>query len=350
MAALALAVFPSFVAVSRDNGVDPLLLLLMILACGAALNAIEDGRWRWLMACAVLVGLAFNTKTLAAYLIVPGIGLAYLVCAPGAWYRRIGMLAVAGVVMGICSFAWIAAVELTPASQRPYVGSSTNNTELGLTFEYNGLGRVEGEVGGPGKIPVAEGGLVRTPVPIPSPPPAHPAQRALAVALERREAERRELLVKQDSSTYLPNGRLRDAIAFGGETGPMRLFENRLADQGSWMLPFAIFGMLALALLTARRRAQASQPTAGLPDRVRRLAARGGGDPQPLQRHRPPLLHLRHRSRGGRDGRRGRVRFDALCQAAHWACCCCPVRWARPWRLRSRCSTTSTICAGSSPS
>ena len=162
LAALALAVFPSFVAVSRDNGVDPLLLLLMILACGAALNAIEDGRWRWLMASAVLVGLAFNTKTLAAYLVVPGIGLAYLVCAPGRWYRRIGMLAVAGLVMGIASFAWIAAVELTPASQRPYVGSSTNNTELGLTFEYNGLGRVEGEVGGPGKIPVAEGGLVRT--------------------------------------------------------------------------------------------------------------------------------------------------------------------------------------------
>ena len=42
------------------------------------------------------------------------------------------------------SFAWIAVVELTPASQRPYVGSSTNNTELGLTFEYNGVGRVEG--------------------------------------------------------------------------------------------------------------------------------------------------------------------------------------------------------------
>ena len=34
-------------------------------------------------AAAVLVGLAFNTKTLAAYLVVPGIALGYLVCAPG---------------------------------------------------------------------------------------------------------------------------------------------------------------------------------------------------------------------------------------------------------------------------
>ena len=47
--ALAMAVFPSFVAVSRDNGVDPLLILLMVLACGAALSAIESGRWRTLL-------------------------------------------------------------------------------------------------------------------------------------------------------------------------------------------------------------------------------------------------------------------------------------------------------------
>jgi 4-amino-4-deoxy-L-arabinose transferase-like glycosyltransferase len=249
--ALTLAVFPSFVAVSRDNGVDPLLILLMILACGAALNAIEDGRWRWLMACAVLVGLAFNTKTLAAYLIVPGIALAYLLCAPGAWYRRIGMLTAAGVVLGVCSFAWIALVELTPASQRPYVGSSTNNTELGLTFEYNGFGRVEGEVGGPGKIPIATGALVQRQVHhFHHIHPLTPVERARLVALRRREAARRALLAKQDSSTYLPDGRLRDPIAFGGEPSALRLFEKRLFDQGAWMLPFALLGLLAFALLT----------------------------------------------------------------------------------------------------
>src|SRR6516164_1660409 len=76
--ALALAVFPSFVAVSRDNGVDPLLVLLMILACEAGLRAVETGRWRYLLLCAVLIGLAFNTKTLAAYLVIPGIALAYV--------------------------------------------------------------------------------------------------------------------------------------------------------------------------------------------------------------------------------------------------------------------------------
>src|SRR6202042_2266558 len=122
-----------------------------------------------------------------------------------------------GLVMGIASFAWIAAVELTPASQRPYVGSSTNNTELGLTFEYNGLGRVEGEVGGPGKIPIAEGGLVRT-RPVHHGRPLYPptaAQRTRLAVLARREAIPDERAVKAATSTYLPDGRLRDAIGVG---------------------------------------------------------------------------------------------------------------------------------------
>jgi 4-amino-4-deoxy-L-arabinose transferase-like glycosyltransferase len=269
--ALALAVFPSFVAVSRDNGVDPLLILLMLLACGAALNAIEDGRWRWLLGCAVLVGLAFNTKTLAAYLIVPGIALAYLLCAPGSWLRRTGMLLVAGLVMGICSFSWIAVVELTPASQRPFVGSSTDNSELGLTFSYNGFGRVEGELGGPGEVPHAEGARLpaahrRSARPLAAPPArrhAPPPHRFPGVGAAGPGA--REPIVRVPA-LVLPNGRLRNPITFGGATGPLRLFESRLADQGAWMLPFALLGLLALGLLllasdrTSRDPSVAAEP------------------------------------------------------------------------------------------
>src|ERR1035437_2683908 len=163
--AVTLAVFPSFVAVSRDTGVDSLLILLMLLACAAGLRASETGRWRWLIASAVFVGLAFNTKTLAAVLVVPGIAVGYVVCAPGSLANRAGKLLVAGMVMLAVSFAWIAFGELTPASKPPYVGSSTNNTELGLTFEYNGFGRVEGQVGGPGRGARRRGGPGRRPGP-----------------------------------------------------------------------------------------------------------------------------------------------------------------------------------------
>jgi 4-amino-4-deoxy-L-arabinose transferase-like glycosyltransferase len=253
--ALALAVFPSFVAVSRDNGVDPLLLLLMILACGAALNAIEDGRWRWILGCAVLVGLAFNTKTLAAYLVVPGIAFGYLACARGSLPQRSLKLLVAGVVMVVVSFSWIALVELTPPSQRPFIGSSTTNTELGLTFEYNGFGRVEGEVGGPGQIPVAEGAFVRGASPRHHPsrgaagPLRHGNQPPGAVGNHVVHHAVPHPPAKHALSPYLPNGRLRDPIAFGEPTGPLRLFEAGLDGQGAWLLPFALIGMLALLLL-----------------------------------------------------------------------------------------------------
>jgi 4-amino-4-deoxy-L-arabinose transferase-like glycosyltransferase len=243
--ALTLAVFPSFVAVSRENGVDPVLILLLILACGAALRACETGRWRTLLWCGVLVGLAFNTKTLAAYLVVPGIALAYLVCAPGSIPRRIGQLAAAGLAMLAVSFAWIAVVELTPASQRPYVGSSTNNTELGLTFEYNGFGRVEGQAGGPGQVVVRPGAYV-------------PAAQERAVAERAAHADRGADVVPASSAAHEPTptlvpivtkGREKDPIPFGGPPGPLRLFHIGLGDQAGWMLPFALFGLLSLALL-----------------------------------------------------------------------------------------------------
>jgi 4-amino-4-deoxy-L-arabinose transferase-like glycosyltransferase len=229
--AFALAVFPSFVAVSRDNNLDALLILLMILACGVAVRAVQSGRWRTLLGCAVLIGLAFNTKTLAAYLIVPGIGLAYAVGAPGSPARRALQLLAAGAVMFVVSFAWIAMVELTPASQRPYVGGSLNNTELGLTFEYNGLGRVGGEIGGPGHVPV-----------VPLRP--HEQPRGHGGRTSADHVHHRHLI----PSVILPDGRFRSPVTFGGATGPLRLFDTDLGDQGAWMLPFALLGLVALAL------------------------------------------------------------------------------------------------------
>ncbi len=150
------------------------------------------------------------------------------------------------------SFSWIAFVEATPASKRPYIGGSTNNTETGLTFDYNGFGRVEGEAGGPGEIPAGSGALARAAPPAPAtarrtppaagqPAPAHVARPVPVVPLSR----------------FLPDGRERDPIPFGGAVGPLRLFGVGLGDQGAWMLPFAFFGMLATALVTlgpGRRR------------------------------------------------------------------------------------------------
>jgi 4-amino-4-deoxy-L-arabinose transferase-like glycosyltransferase len=248
--ALALAVFPSFVAVSRDNGVDPVLILLLLLACSLGLRACETGRWRTLIGCAVTVGLAFNTKTLAAYLVVPGIALGYLVCAPGSPRRRIVHLLLAGVAMLAVSFAWIAFVELTPASKRPYVGSSTNNSELGLTFEYNGLGRVEGQTGGPNSVVVKPGAYVpaareqqvdAAARAHPSPPAGPTGGASPPVRLDPAPVP---------APAPKVTGRERDPIPFGEAPKLLRLFGTGLGDQAGWMLPFALFGLLGVALLT----------------------------------------------------------------------------------------------------
>ncbi len=271
--ALALAVFPSFVAVSRDNGVDPVLILLLLLACAVALRACETGRWRTLIGCGVIVGLAFNTKTLAAYLVVPGISLGYLVCAPGPLLRRIAQLLVAGLVMLAVSFAWIAFVELTPAAKRPYVGSSTNNTELGLTFEYNGLGRVEGQAGGPNSTGVKPGAYV---------PAAR--QRALDAAVRAHPTpppppSKAITLTPAGKPAPAPKvtGREKDPIPFGEEPKPLRLFGKGLGDQAGWMLPFALFGLLGLlAVVTLAfidRRRDASRPRRRPPPPKPTLAA-----------------------------------------------------------------------------
>jgi 4-amino-4-deoxy-L-arabinose transferase-like glycosyltransferase len=256
--ALTLAVFPSFVAVSRENGVDPLLILLLVLACGAGLRACETGRWRTLVWCGVLIGLAFNTKTLAAYLVVPPIALAYVVCAPVSISRRLAQLSLAGLAMLAVSFGWIAFVELTPASQRPYVGSSTDNTELGLTFSYNGFGRVEGQFGGPGQVVVLPGAYV-------------PAAREYPVdAAARRAAAKRPrdtgAGVTQTAALPVPTlepivttGREKNPIPFGGPPRPLRLFGVGLGDQAGWMLPFALFGLLGVALLSFLERRRDAQ-------------------------------------------------------------------------------------------
>jgi 4-amino-4-deoxy-L-arabinose transferase-like glycosyltransferase len=258
--ALALAVFPSFVAVSRDNGVDPVLILLLVAACGLALRAIDNGRWRTLIACGVMAGLAFNTKTLAADLVVPSIALGFLVCAPGSLWRRLSQLLVAGVVMLVVSFAWIALVELTPASQRPYVGSSTNNTEIGLTFEYNGLGRVEGQAGGPNSVVVKPGAYV-------------PAARELKVdnAAGRARAGKPPAPAPHVPASALPKpapvsppvvskGREKDPIPFGESPKPLRLFGTGLGDQAGWLLPFAMFGLIGLLALALIERRGAFPP------------------------------------------------------------------------------------------
>ena len=154
IAGAVLALTPVAVLMFRFNNPDALLTLLMVLAAWATMKSIEKTSPRWFMVVGVFIGLAFLTKTLQAFLVVPGFALAYLVAARTSLPKRIWHVVLGGLSIVLSAGWWVVVVELLPASVRPYIGGSQNNSFLELTFGYNGLGRITGDetgsVGGGG--------------------------------------------------------------------------------------------------------------------------------------------------------------------------------------------------------
>ncbi|MFF4590977.1 glycosyltransferase family 39 protein [Streptomyces sp. NPDC001388] len=154
IAGAVLALTPVAALMFRFNNPDAMLALLMAVACYLVARAVEDGRTKWLVWAGVAIGFAFLAKTLQAFLILPPLAVVYAVCAPVSVRKRFGQLALATGALVASGGWWVAIVELWPASSRPYIGGSQNNSFLELTFGYNGLGRLNGEetgsVGGGG--------------------------------------------------------------------------------------------------------------------------------------------------------------------------------------------------------
>ncbi|NUT12049.1 MAG: glycosyl transferase [Nonomuraea sp.] len=153
LAGAAMAVTPVAVLMFRFNNPDALLVLLLTVAGYCVTRARERGSTRWLAWAGAAIGFAFLAKMLQAFLVLPGFALVHLLTAPGAFWRRTGQLAVAGVAMVVAAGWWLVAVALMPASARPYIGGSQTNSVLELAFGYNGIGRLNGgDYGGLGNL------------------------------------------------------------------------------------------------------------------------------------------------------------------------------------------------------
>ncbi|WP_320784772.1 glycosyltransferase family 39 protein [Streptomyces sp. CRN 30] len=201
IAGTVLALTPVAALMFRFNNPDALLALLMSLTCYLVVRALEDGRTKWLVWAGVAVGFAFLAKTLQAFLILPPLALVYGVCAPVALRKRLGQLALSTAAIVVSGGWWVAVVELWPASSRPYIGGSQNNSFLELTFGYNGLGRLSGEETGS----VGGGG-----------------------------------------------GGTGGATGQWGETGWDRMFNSEIGGQISWLLPAALILLVGALVLTRR--------------------------------------------------------------------------------------------------
>lgn len=192
-----LALTPVATLMFRYNNPDALLTLVLTGSAYATVRAIESGRTRWMVLAGALVGFGFITKMMEALIIMPVLALVYLLAGPPRLGRRILQLVATGVALLVSGGWWVAAVQLTPAADRPYVGGSTNNSELNLIFGYNGFGRLTGNETG------SVGGFGR-------------------------------------------------AGSMWGPTGWNRLFLSSMGGQISWLIPAALIGLVTVLWLTRR--------------------------------------------------------------------------------------------------
>jgi 4-amino-4-deoxy-L-arabinose transferase-like glycosyltransferase len=199
LAGAILALTPVAVLMFRFNNPDALLILLLVAGAWAVTRAIDSVKHsaRWMALAGFLVGFGFLTKMLQAFIVLPAFGLAYLIAGKPALGKRVVHSVVALGTMIVGAGWWIAIVELVPASARPYIGGSTNNSILELTLGYNGLGRLTGnETGSVG------GGVGNR--------------------------------------------------GWGGATGLQRLFGGEFGSQIAWLLPTALLATIVLVVAAGR--------------------------------------------------------------------------------------------------
>ncbi len=237
LAALGLALSPISIVANRNVTIDSTLALVLLLGAWAVLLAAETGRLRWLLLAAALVGLGFNVKMLEAYLVVPAFGLLYLLAAPKRLSTRILHLVLATVVLLVVSFSWIEAVDLTPASQRPYVGSTQDNSELSLALGYNGIERLLGRFGGGGGGFRPTGATNRT---------GNTGTNG-TTPTNRNGGTGNGGTANSGTTAAQQRQQLGGGLFDIGDPGPLRLFTVPLAGQIVWILPLALLGLLALA-------------------------------------------------------------------------------------------------------
>ncbi len=242
IAGLVWAVTPVVVAVDRNNTMDGMLVFTLLLAAWAFIKAAETSRLRFLLLGAILVGLGFNIKMLQAFLPLPAFYALYFFGAKTGWGKKILHLAAATIVLLVVSLAWVVIVDSIPADQRPYIGSSTDNTVMELIIGHNGLNRLFGEQRG-----AAPGGQM----------PAMPQQNNFQPPAGDL-ASRPNGMIPPDNQAFPGDGNSNPGGqgAFSneiGQSGMFRFFQPPLAKEMSWLLPLALFGLL-LAIVQQKPR------------------------------------------------------------------------------------------------
>ncbi|MDR3602279.1 MAG: glycosyltransferase family 39 protein [Desulfosporosinus sp.] len=223
IAALCLAVTPIFVAASRNNTIDNLLVLSLLLACWALFIAAEKGNFKYLMLSLVLVGIGFNIKMVEAYMVAPALYITYLLSSALPFKKKITHLVLGTVVLLAVSLSWAVITDLVPAGDRPFIGSSTNNSVMELIIGHNGLQRIG--IGGKniGRGQSQQGAL----------------------------RDRSNITKPQTGTDQVPTATYLGQFGKVATSKPsiLRLFsKNNMSDQIGWLLPLALIGFAVAAM------------------------------------------------------------------------------------------------------
>jgi 4-amino-4-deoxy-L-arabinose transferase-like glycosyltransferase len=205
-----LATTPVAALMFRFNNPDALLVLLLVAAAYCLTRALERAGTRWVVAAGTMIGFAFLAKMMQAFLVLPAFALVYVVAAPTGLRRRLWQVLAGGAAIVVSAGWWVAIVALWPASSRPMIDGSSDNSILNLITGYNGLGRIFGG-SGPGGAGGGGGG----------------------------------------------------GANFSGSTGILRLFNSLMGGQASWLLPAALLA-LAGGLVMTRRAPRTDRTRAAL--------------------------------------------------------------------------------------
>lgn len=144
LAGVAFALTPVAALMFRYNNPDAVMVLLMMTAVYCTVRALEHASAKWIALAGVALGFAFLAKMLEGIMVMPAIGLVYLIAAPTPVRTRLLHL-LGSLAAFLVSAGWFVLLTLWwPASSRPYIAGSTDNNFMNLVLGYNGFARVLG--------------------------------------------------------------------------------------------------------------------------------------------------------------------------------------------------------------
>lgn len=152
VAGAAAASTPILVSMFAHPMEDGLLTMSLAVALLSWQRAVISGRLWPLLVAGLFVGVGFQAKMAQAWFILPALAVGTLFWAAGPLRRRMRDSVVLLATSVAASVAWITAMQLVPASSRPFIDGSTDDDVFAMVFGYNGVDRLI-----PGAFPGAVG-------------------------------------------------------------------------------------------------------------------------------------------------------------------------------------------------